>query len=1272
MARTPSREQKLIASSPALSALYSMFQPGKVEGRLGKRTQSLANQRIAVENSMMTGIHPGQVKAPGSGGGGVNWKSIGGNLLNALTVPGAVAVTTNTNLVRALSGQDLVSWKNLGGTFRGDKFAGGSGFLESFGVDKSSWAGRIGGLGIDVVADPTWLLSVIPGAGQVYAGAKIASLGKRAETLAKFVETAASHKGTVQNASKIVEDVTRELSEAAIKGGSAEAAKIAPQALGRAESALADSLKAEAGRMSMGKLPYLRLGLPFAKKGGLLVPLTGKVRGAKPMAEMLDKVQSSAFRMSPTKKLAQQLRRSVRGLEDMDSALLQSYAAEKGFTNTQKQLIFLAANVASDSKTKWEEVKQSWLARGEGWWNADMDEALHVLQSRGKTQAEQMGLKSFDEQGKLAESWLRPQLGEVADLEGSALRGIERMNQMGLDDAARRADATFDAGHSAVQAMAREAQNEIGLVAREVQDMQREADRLRSSLAQLDYRIRASNPKLVPRKARARKGEPKGRSAGKQEARKLQTALIAQRKEVAAQLRSLTARIPTREKLIEDMTKAADKAQAQALSDLATRRAQVQGDLVTATMTATQKQLTALQGRLAAMRDKINLGDFQQFARENRLSEFYANAPHAITPKGEWVKPTKRGPNTLAVEDLLPKARVLQDRGPYVPGIASRDTREEVSGAMTERHLAGKLSERERGAHDISPVDPEKMRQVSAPVQILTKDTFIDEAIKGGMSEEEALMAADDIEKALGFAAKDTQWPGMEDIIMRPEMDVFGVAGARHRAQAVTTLHNQLEAMVDDVVKSLYGSKSHAAQMKMKADMLADLEAVQRVGRSDASLMRVMGYIKKHGHEAYGLPRFQYYTAWLKAWFTVMNPGHYVANAVGQFTANLITMNPLAAVRSLGGAIPSSMKVGKGPDLRHLAYFGTKFDSKTGELSRAADAEYLARTFKIGKREMTGWEIAIGARLSGLGMGFTQTEVETFMNLAKGGGTKRIRNIMQMFNMRREDAMRMNSWLEHIKSGDDFLTAAARTIRTHFDYDALTDFERVWMRNLMLFYTWFKNNMVLQAYGVISRPGLYSTLAHYEHARPKTENEPEWWKKSGGIYTPLGMLTFGNPMAEVYKWDLDLDNVRQLTIGGGNPFFRAPVEVLTNRNFFTGGEITKFKGQNTPHWMATVADALGVPGIPQSRARATDAAPSAALPAGIAHLISAFTGPQGGFLATANDPEFEADKELTILSRLSGLRLQPNQPDKFAAAAKAKKTKQKGDATRKKGYESAN
>ena len=1257
MAPLTKREKRAIASSPALVALYSQLFDNR------KGTINANSRRIDLENSLQGGIKSGSNKPSSGGGGFSSLKALGSNTLNALTVPGAVAVTSLTNAMQALKGDPLVSWKNLGGTFRGDKYAGGTALLKSFGVTNPDVL-RWGGLATDVLVDPTWALAVVPGAGEVAVGAKIAGVGKRAEALRAFVQEGTRHANTIAEAGRDTERITKDLAEFAKTASPAELTTLGPRALEQVTGPLGRRAQARAELMAMGRMPHLRIRMPFKRTGGVLVPLTGKVRGAKDVAKMMERVVDSPFRMAPANKVAQELRRTVRGLEELDAAIMEDFAQR--FQPLERILIYQGANVAEHSQTKWSHLRAQWQDRG--WWSPEMDEALSALQERGKIQAKQAGVVPWDEQGNMARQLLEEHVGPVHDLAGRGHAGIAKLATMGFADAAQRVDKMWDEGTKAIEQVTAKAADDVARAQRDVQQVERELGQINQRMFELDQQIARHDPAKAPRKPRARKGEVKGQPGPKAVARARRAELLAQRKQLELNRRNWRRVLRQTQERLDGYVAAAPKAEAKAWQRLADRRAAMMDDLVSAVTTTVKAAEGSLEGRVAAMTDRA-MGEVSQKAAAQGLTEFSSRMKQtlALNKKGElvWRKPSKRGRGKFDVESFMAKAGLISDRGPYIPGTPSRFTTEDVRRHMTERRLTGKVRERPEGVRDVSEVDHEKLRNVENPVRVLTHERLVDSlANEYKIDETVAKQIADDMDSHLGLAAKDTMWPGIDEIVFRPELDPFTAGTARHRGEAVAAMERQMERMANSVVKSLYGDKSKDAQKKMVADIVRDLQAVTKTGRSDSSLARVLGVIKRNpNHEAYGATRFQYYTAWLKAWFTVMNPGHYVANAVGQFMANLITLGPLQAARGLEGAIPGSKT-------RHLAYLGTKH-GPSGELAQGVDREFLNRTFKIGKNEMSGWEIALGARLSGLGMGFTQTDVQAFLNLAKGSGTKRVRNAMQMFNMRREDAMRINTWLEHVRRGDDFFTAGARTIRTHFDYDALTDVERVWMRNLMLFYTWFKNNMVLQGYGVLARPALYSTLQHYEHSRPKFANEPDWWRTAGGVYTPLGILTWGNPMAELNRINLDPDNVRQMTLGGGNPFFRMPVEVLMNRNNFTGGEVYKFQGQNVPHWLPAMADALGVPGIPMSRGRADDASPSPAMDAGLAHLLSGFTGPQGGLMQQALGPDQEGNTLLGILSKLSGLRLQQNQPQKFERSAKAKRTKQKGDATRKRSYERA-
>jgi hypothetical protein len=268
--------------------------------------------------------------------------------------------------------------------------------------------------------------------------------------------------------------------------------------------------------------------------------------------------------------------------------------------------------------------------------------------------------------------------------------------------------------------------------------------------------------------------------------------------------------------------------------------------------------------------------------------------------------------------------------------------------------------------------------------------------------------------------------------------------------------------------------------------------------------------------------------------------------------------------------------------------------------------------------------------------------------------------------MDRENASRMWSWMNHMHRGDDPFTAAAKVIRHQFDYGAATHWERVWGRNLILFYTWFKNNLVFQGYGLLTKPGMYSTLNHMENSRPKWPNEPDHIAKLGGIWTPFGLLTFGNPMADVFKYEVSLENFRRNLLGAVNPLGRVPIEVATNRSWWLGGEIERFEGQNSPSLVAKIGNALGIP-TPMSRASAEgEIQPS--LPAYAAYVLNQFTGPQGNLITHTSNPDDPTSDTLKA-SRLIGLRLWLEEKDKWDRAAAYVEARRKADRTRKRTYE---
>lgn len=1277
MAKLTKRQKALVKSSPALTAVYrELF--ARESPKASRLTEANIDAIIASEAKLSgTGIRT-DTRAP-SGGGGLSFKTVGTNLLHALTVPGAVVTTLATKAEAARhGGKNDISWKNLAGTFRGDKFAGGAGLIRAGdggllamlggpNVSKSESMQKWGGLGLDVATDPTWLLSLIPGVGVGLAGGKIAATGKRLENAQQYFNAgnaAARARADVgSDFEKLIKGVTDTVAHS---DDPAKAfASLSPELFrGDLNKLLARLTRIDAEGMARGRLPALRLG---TKTQNITIPLTKGPILSKTLEQTLERTKNRAFSLAPSNKLAQQLRRVIRGTESMDADAMRAYLAGKNFSPGQRTRLTMAASIASADTRLWERTKKEWAEAGK--WDDDMNDALEVIQERGRLQGASQGMVPYAEQAKAAKEYLEPRLGELADLEGRTVAKVENITAMRLKVAG---ENTREALSSTLRHVERAIDDDIAERTTITTKLENELAKLDRRVETLQAVLKTHDPALQPRKPRARKGEPVGRGSDKDAARSMQRRINKELQPLLVAQRRLRRQATKARTELDEAVAGRDVALANARMEAVSTSHKAWGQTTARIQGESDKVMSGLSAQLQRLRDVLEHRDWAEFTRSHGLSEFMKNPKgHGFTAEGTFIPSSKRSKSgVVSLGEALQKAEALSTRGPYVPSRVSRLTMDEARRATAAKIDRGAKRERIIGAKDTDLTDSDKLRAFETIMHGITRDNFIEDATKLGVPADEAAAMADEWERLLNFAPKATMWSEIDDVIMRPELDLFAAGQGRQREAANDLIERQLHDLANETVRGLYPGKSEKALHRAIEEMVADLQMVQRPGHSDASLAKFLGRVRKEGHVHEGALKLQIITAWIKKYVTTMNPGFYPRNAIGQFFSNLIIGGPMQSFRALKGAVPSPMQVGKGPDFRHLSSFGLKADPNTGELIRGADIEYLNQTFKVGKREMTGWEIAVGARLSGLGMGFTQADVEVFLNIAKGGRNPatRISNAMQRFNMRREDAMRMASWIGYIRKGDDMLTAGAKVIRTYFDYDALTDFERVWARNLMLFYTWFKNNMVLQGYGMATRPGIYSTLAHFENSRPKVENEPEWWKKAGGVGSPMGLITFGNPMAEVNKWSFDKDNLRQILVGGGHPLYRAPLEYLMDRNTFTGAEGEAFEGQNKPHWTAALVDALGIP-TPQSRRRAADEAPSPAWPAGITNLLTAFQGPQGSTLGLAEDETYEGDKLVPILSRIVGLNLQPTQPEKFAASAKARETRRKGDATRKRNYE---
>lgn len=169
-----------------------------------------------------------------------------------------------------------------------------------------------------------------------------------------------------------------------------------------------------------------------------------------------------------------------------------------------------------------------------------------------------------------------------------------------------------------------------------------------------------------------------------------------------------------------------------------------------------------------------------------------------------------------------------------------------------------------------------------------------------------------------------------------------------------------------------------------------------------------------------------------------------------------------------------------------------------------------------------------------------------------------------------EDSLRLPLFINRLKKGYSPAEAAKDVFRFHFDYvprTGLTPFEQTFMRRIIPFYVWTRNNVPLQIEMMMKQPGKYAGLEKIRQSLvgPEGKEEMKWlpdWMKE--------MFAFRLPFKDDagrslwMQLDLPLDDIRYLPISSSGireiagtltPFLKYPLELYFNRNMYFGGDI---------------------------------------------------------------------------------------------------------------------
>jgi hypothetical protein len=187
-----------------------------------------------------------------------------------------------------------------------------------------------------------------------------------------------------------------------------------------------------------------------------------------------------------------------------------------------------------------------------------------------------------------------------------------------------------------------------------------------------------------------------------------------------------------------------------------------------------------------------------------------------------------------------------------------------------------------------------------------------------------------------------------------------------------------------------------------------------------------------------------------------------------------------------------------------------------------------------------------------------------------------------------ENRLRFAQYLGQTRKGISPLQAGREVLGTHFDYGALTPFERNVMKRLVPFYTFTRKNLPLQVENMLTRPGrIAPQLRMAASGNVRDEFVPS--HLAGGVAIPTGpespegnrqyISQLGLPVEEAFE-KMKLDPLNPLgsiggTImsyaGGLNPAVKGPLEQLTGKQFFSGRDLADLR---PPGPIAGISDYL--------------------------------------------------------------------------------------------------
>jgi hypothetical protein len=140
-----------------------------------------------------------------------------------------------------------------------------------------------------------------------------------------------------------------------------------------------------------------------------------------------------------------------------------------------------------------------------------------------------------------------------------------------------------------------------------------------------------------------------------------------------------------------------------------------------------------------------------------------------------------------------------------------------------------------------------------------------------------------------------------------------------------------------------------------------------------------------------------------------------------------------------------------------------------------------------------------------------------------------------------------------------------------FDPNELSKFEKQYVKRLVPFYTFTKKNLMFQMRTIVDNPTAYNRMRKWEDKKwdifDLEEEDVEEYKREAG-WIPIFRFKDGQYVAikanmPTSELDEFLKDPLNKTLGSIAPLFRAPFEIASNYQLFTGRPVQEFAGQES-------------------------------------------------------------------------------------------------------------